>query len=502
MNKLKTIVSSNYFFVAIVLYYSLFYVLFGEQYPFKAGFSTDGRVYESIVFSFSQSYYFDSYYIHRILPSLIIRISFNLFSIDMTEANILFAFQILNIVSLVISSYFLKKIFLILKISLKSQLLFFIMFLFNFGVIKYQFYFPSMTDQLALMLSTLLLYFYLRNNVAGLVISTIALAFTWPMAYYLGLILIALPFAVLPYSQASKLQKKAVYSISVLYILILSTIIVFILNLDIKVAFVAKIDRGWLALPLSIAGIATIYFFFGKLFLNKALFNVLLFIKKIDYKRLAISGIVFITVYLIIGALHPKPTFLYSISQTLIDPVLYSFIKPLITIVADVSYFGVLICLLILFWNSFCKIASQMGWGIVIAMGLNLFLFGLAPQSRHLINLLPWLIVILAKALDKYSFPNHFYIIVGILSIIASKVWLPLNIYDYYKTMAPTDENGNIGFPDQILWMNIGPWMDTQMYYVQGIAALVIMAIFFLMLYKIEINKSNRIRLMRKFHVK
>lgn len=502
MFKLKSIVSHKYFFVSVILYYGVFYILMGEKYPFKAGFSTDGRVYESLVFSFQESYYFDSYYIHRILPSFIIRSFFNLFSISFTEPNILFAFQLLNILSLAVCSFFLKKIFTALKISLKNQLLFFFLLVLSFGVSKYHFYFPSMTDQLALMLSTLLLYFYMKNNIIGISATAIALAFTWPMAYYLGLILLAIPFGTLPYSPASSLQKKILYSFFILYILLFSVIIVFILNIDIKVDFVSKIDRGILAFALCLAGVATIYFFFAKLFLNKTFLDIPLFIKKIDYKRLIIAGSVFIIVYFIIKALQPKPTFLYSISQTLIDPVLYSFIKPLITIVADVSYFGVFICLLILFWNSFCKTVSQFGWGITLAIAFNLFLFGLAPQSRHLINLFPWFVVLLAKAMDKYSFSNNFYIVTAVLSFVASKVWLPLNIYENFTTAAMKDSNGNLGFPDQILWMNIGPWMNEQMYYVQGFFALAITGILFFTLYKIEKDDSNRLRLIRKFSIK
>jgi hypothetical protein len=502
MTRLKSILNSNYFFPAIALYYGIFYILFGEQYPFKAGFSTDGRVFESFVYSFTESYYFDSYYVHRILPAFLIRTFFKLFSNPLSEPAILLAFQILNILSLIISCYFLKQLFTLLKVTLKNQLLFFLLFFFNFGVIKYHFYFPSMTDQLALMLSTILLYFYLRNNITGIIISTIALAFTWPMAYYLGLILIAFPVNILPYSQIDLGKRKLIYFFSALYILTLIVFFVFIMNAKINVLFVAQIDRRLFPLILSIIGTTFFYLMFAKLFFNKMLFDIQLFLKKLNYKRLLTSAGVFILVYVTVKALHPKPTYTYSISQTLTDPVTYSLIRPLITIVADVSYFGVIVCILIFFWTSFCKTLSQMGWGLVIAVGFNLFLFGAAPQSRHLVNLLPWITVFLAKALDKYSFSKIFYITVGILGILASKVWLKLNIYADYKEWAKVDENGNLGFPDQILWMNIGPWMNEQMYYLQGAVALILIGILFFILYKIERNDANQLRIVKKYHLK
>jgi hypothetical protein len=55
-----------------------------------------------------------------------------------------------------------------------------------------------------------------------------------------------------------------------------------------------------------------------------------------------------------------------------------------------------------------------MGWGLVAAFVLNLYLFGMVPESRRLINLMPWLTVFLIKSLNRYSFSNSFYKFSGI----------------------------------------------------------------------------------------
>jgi len=127
-------------------------------------------------------------------------------------------------------------------------------------------------------------------------------------------------------------------------------------------------------------------------------------------------------------------------------------------------------------------------------------LFGITPQSRHLINILPWIIIFLIKAINKYSFSNSFYIIVGVLSFIASKVWLLLNIYAPNSTLN-VDKNGSIGFPSQILWMNIGPWMNERMYYVQGGVMLLFIGILFLVLYKVELNGFKKLKFVRKYQI-
>lgn len=498
MLKLKALINNQWFFPILILYYGIFYILFGEAYPFNGGLSTDGFVFASFIPDFTKSFFFDSYYVQRILPSLLVSSLFKLLSINTTEPNIYIAFQILNLISIIITCYFFKQILLLFKISLKNQLLAFTLLLLNFGVIKYPFYLPVMTDTFAMMLSTILLYCYLQNDLKGILISTFMLAFTWPMGYYQGLLLIAFPICILPFSPVLKWQKTLITTASVFYIFILSILFLFIEKRDMTVKFVMKIDHN--LLPLSILGIILMYFFFAKIFLNKTLFNIPLFFKKLNHKRILLSFSVFFLVYIIIKLLHPNPIPKYSTEQTLRDPTVYSLIRPLISIVADTSYFGIIICLLLIFWSSVSKIISKMGWGLVAAIGLNLFLFGITPQSRHLINILPWVIVFLVKAINKYSFSNSFYMVVGLLSFTASKIWLLLNIYEGNAT-ANIDKNGSMGFPDQILWMNIGPWMSEQMYYVQGGVMVLFTGILFFMLYKVELDKFNKLHLIRKFKV-
>ncbi|MES2593555.1 MAG: hypothetical protein V4608_16850 [Bacteroidota bacterium] len=497
MIKLKALLNNKWFFPALIFYYGTFYILFGEKYPFNGGLSTDGYVFGTFIPDFTKSYFFDSYYVQRILPSFLVSIFFKILSINSVIANIYIAFQILNLLSIVITCYYFKRILLWFKITFKNQLLAFTLLLLNFGVIKYPFYMPVMTDTFAMMLSTILLFCYIKNDIKGMVFTTLMLAFTWPMGYYHGLLLLALPISILPFQKPLKIQKNLIYGGFTIYILFLSLYLVFIKKMDNTVLYVSKIDRNLLF--ISITGIALLYFFFAKLFFNKTLLDISLFFKKLKYERVLVSLGVFAIVTAIVYFLNPNPTPKYTTVQVLTDPIIYALIKPLISLVADTSYFGVVVCLLMIFWNDFCKIMSQMGWGIAAAIGLNLFLFGITPQSRHLINILPWVIVFLAKALNKYSFSNRFYIVVGLLSFVASKIWLLLNIYHIWPHLT-FDRNGCLGFPDQILWMNIGPWMNEQMYYVQGGVMLLIIAILILTLYKIEINKSNKLlQLVRRF---
>lgn len=496
MIKLKSLLNHQWFFPVLMLYYGMFYILIGEIYPFNGGLSTDGYVYSTFIPDFKTSGFFDAYYVHRILPSFIISEFLKLFATKPIIPNIITAYQILNVVSLILTCYFLKQILILFKISFKNQLLAFALFLLNFGIIKSTFYLPVLTDTFALMLSTLLLYYYLKNNLFGLIICTLLLAFTWPMTYYQGLLLIAIPFSVLPFTPPLKWQKKLIYGASVLYILVLIIIYIYIQKIEVTTDYVMRINRT--LLPLSIFGVLLFFFFSAKIFLNKTLLDLPLFLKKLNYKRLLISVGVFVVVFLIIFFLNPKPIPYYSTAQTLREPIIYALIRPFIYIIADISYLGIIVCLLLMFWSSFCKTVSQMGWGLVAALALNLYSFGMVPESRRLINLMPWLTVFLIKSLNKYSFSNSFYIVVGLLSLLGSKVWFLLNNNEGYPPMQ-LDKNGSMGFPYQKLWMNFGPWMNEQMYYVQGAVMLLFMAILFFTLYKVERNDVNKFQIVRKF---
>ncbi|MFY9308870.1 MAG: hypothetical protein WAQ28_07455 [Bacteroidia bacterium] len=497
MDKFKAIIFNKWFFPVLFIYYGINYVVSGEVYPKMV--SADGRVFVTLIWDFRQSQYFDMYYVYRILPSLIIKSIFSFISdVRPVGEQLIPAFQILNIFCIVATCYVLDKIMSFFKIIPQKRVLAYILLLINFALLKYPFYLPVMTDNVALLLSTMLLYFYLKNNTWAIIACTLALAFTWPMGYYQGLILIALPVHILPYTVPNKLQKRLIYGGALLLISFLVLLIIFIEKQEIWMEFAARIDRKYL--PLSIISIIIPYYFFAKIFLNKSLLDIPLFFKMLNYKRIAYAVLLFILVYTIVHLLDPKPTAMYSTAQTLRDPTLFGLRRPFVYLISDISYFGVVVCILILFWNSVAKIISQLGWGLVGAIGLNILLFGITPQTRHLINLLPWLVVFIVAALNKRDIPNYVYFAIAALAFFTSKIWLELNNYEDYPPMQ-LDKNGSMGLPHQKFWMNLGPWMSDQMYVIQGTFCLLVMGILFFLFYKIT-TVNNKLMVVQRFPAK
>ncbi len=496
MLKLKALLNNQWFFPIVMLYYGIFYISFGETFPLNGGVTMDGVVFSTFVSDFKKSHFFDTFYVHRILPSLIVGGIFKLFLISPTNPHIFTSFQILNLAGIITSCYFLKRIFVFFNISLKNQLLGFTLFLVNFAMLKFPFYLPVMSDTLALAVSTMMLFFYLKNNTFGVICCTIAACFTWQPSFYQGLILTAFPYCYLPFSPIARRTKLILRLSAALSLILICLFIIFIKKMDTASEHVARINRT--LLPLSILGASVLYFFFSNIFLNSNLLNIRLFLSKLKLLNFIYTLCIWGASFAVIYYLNPFPNKFYPLQNTLFNPFLSALVWPLHTLVSHTAFWGMLVILLIFFWGDFCRFISQMGWGLVGAFALNLFLFGLISETRCLTNLLPWLIVFLANVLNKYSFSKSFYIITALLCFATSKIWLLLNNNDDFSGMQ-LDKNFSMGFPHQKFWMNIGPWMSQQMYYLQGGGVLLLLAILFFMFYKIEVKRITKVRVVRRY---
>jgi hypothetical protein len=325
-----------------------------------------------------------------------------------------------------------------------------------------------------------LFYAYLRNNIFWMIILTVSLAFTWPIGYYQGLLLIAFPYQKVEFRPFTKIAKAGIY-ISSAAVFILSFIFIIIIhNADTHLVFVPKINRN--LLPLSASLIVVLYIAFAKLFLNAKLFDIRYFYKMLDIYRIFFAMATFLIVTTFIMFLNLPPSDFYQTSSILENPTVHSLVRPMFTMVAHFTFFGTVICLLIFYWKRFANVVVHSGWGVVGAFALNLYMFGIMPESRILINLFPWITILLIVAINKINFSKAFYIVVAILSFISSRIWLIIDL----KLNSSTDENGSIDFPSQLFYMNMGPWMSEKAYYYQLIFLVMCCLILFFVLFKVS----------------
>lgn len=494
---LRQIIDNYWFFPIILLNYGFFYILFGEKYPAQEGFGTDGYVYQTLITQFDQSHFFDSFYIRRIFPSFLIRNILTAFSLELSPKNIFYAFEMLSLICVSLSSFYLKKIMAFLKINLRNQMLAFMLLFVSFALLKWPFYFPAMTDTMALALSTILLYYYLRQNIIGLTIITILLAFTWPMGYYQGLLLIAFPYRKIEFIPMQQKEKFILYALSFLLFVVAFIYVILIKKTDTNLIFVPKIEKNLLAFNFFF--LLIVFMSFARLFFNAELFNLKLFFNSLNYIRIGFAAGIFSIIMLAIWKMGLPKSTVYETSTIIENPIVYASVRPMLTIVSHYAFFGTIVCLVILFWSSLTKAIAQSGWALVGAFALNLYLFGIMPESRTLINLFPWITIFLIYGINKYSFSNSFYIVVGCLCVLTSKIWFLIDYEMDYELGMVVDKNGSIDFPNQRFFMNLGPWMSEKAYYIHGTAMLLNFMILFFLLYRVKILSNYKIVINRKY---
>jgi hypothetical protein len=465
MQKIKQIVGQNLFFPILILYYTAFYFFFGEKLPINDGLGWDGQIYAKIAQEGLNSAIIDNYYVTRLLPSLIIHYLFKIFPIAFTNSNVVMAFGLLNALLLTTAAFFFKRILEFFKISLKNQLLAFTLVFLNFSVSKFSLYYPVLTDVCALFLSMGLLYFYFKGSTVLLLIFGFLGAFTWPLIFYLSVLLFIFPYSPVSFAPAEKKISMTIRFLIAIYATTMSIYafkgtanneMEFILNPDSRLFFISGLV------------IVASFYCLSSLLLNENLFSFRELKSSTDFRRIIVVGILFFIIKVISGALITNPVNSPYLSFGRSIFLLFSrgLVRPGIYLVSFTTYFGSILLLLIFFWNEFSQKLSLLGRGFAFCVLFYLFLFGLASESRVLIALMPFLAILLIVIINQYTLPGFFYAVVFAINLFISKMWLPIN-FDSNNLFTTIDSNGAIGFSNQKYWMNFGPWMSENMYYLQ-----------------------------------
>lgn len=492
MNKegLKSFVNNLYFFPVLVGLWGVFYFLFGEKIPANNGLGWDGFRYADILKNLLHSKEIDSYTAMRVYPSFLLRSFYSIFNIELSDQNIVRGFELLNVLSVFFTVFFIKKIFIHLKLKFETQILGFILLIFNYAFLKHTFFYPVLTDLTALCLSTMLLYFWLKNETINMIIIILIGAFTWPILFYQGLLLIVFPVEQKEPVYVNKWFRILFSVVSLVFASALIYYFIFKQKLDAPYLFTLKIDRD--LLMLSITGVLMIYYFLPFIFFDKRLFQFSEIKNKIHLNRLLVIAVLYVFFHIGVRTFNLKNTDSsdFTVEHVLSTPIIYSHVKPLISLVTQCSFYGLIIVFLILFWRKFIKSVQSFGLGITLAFALNLYLCALISEARILINLLPWIVVFLMPVFDKYKLSSGILFLIFVLNFIISKVWLTIH-YDFFNN--PYNTDGTIGFPNQKYYMHTGVWMTEGMWKLQFVLMLLVFIISFFVFYKINFNSKKKI---------
>lgn len=179
-----------------MLLWSIFYFFWGEKITVNQGLGYDGVFYGRITQNFDvfiENKSFSSYYVNRILPCGIVYITLKTLGFSLSPPNIIHAFYILNTLSWIVSLVFCHKIMKHYQISGNIQWLMTVLLLINFYVLKFIFYTPVLTDSMAFLVGTLLLWFYTKNNLYAIIPTGLLGGFVYPLFYVYTCILVVLP---------------------------------------------------------------------------------------------------------------------------------------------------------------------------------------------------------------------------------------------------------------------------------------------------------------------
>ncbi|MFL5327671.1 MAG: hypothetical protein ACJ8C4_02045 [Gemmataceae bacterium] len=436
---------------------------FGERVEVNEGLGWDGVIYARWVRDFHQEIFVnkvDTYYVQRILPAAVVHYGLRACWAPLNDANIMRAFGLLSVALLGAMGGLWGAIGRELKISQRGQWLGFLALFCNYVVLKHSFYVPVTTDVCAYAIGLAMLYCYLTDRRIGLIALTLAGAFTWPLAVYVGIALLLFPRSE---SAAGNVNDKR----PIILIAIGSVFSFFAIHYE---AVLGPQGQAWLgdaqyfdpvrSLVNLSSAVSAIYLFLGAAVLCSSS-RLLDWRTYITPARLGWTALTLIALASVRQWQHAwsNGVQFMGVRDMLENTALTTAAKPGVFLVTHAAYYGPFFLLALFLWRPVSNLIRSNGVGLSLAVGMGLVLT-LNSQSRYVINIFVMVIPFVAKATDTLRWRAPQIGLLAGLSLLASKVWLTTNVAPFTGKL--------LEFPDQLLFMTHGPWISTEMYLLQG----------------------------------
>ena len=474
----KKIASSHRLMFLIIFSLGIFNYFFGEKTPASQGLGWDGVIYGQLVrglIDMIHSGQLNEYYAHRSLPAFIVRSFMIFFDTEMSDFNIVKSFEIFNLFLILSSVLVWKKIADHFKLSSKARWIGFAGLFLNFAFSKQLFYLPVLTDYAALLLSLLLLLFYVERKPIAMFITTVLAAFCWPGSAVMGALLIlfsAVQFSEKIVNPKLSLIKKEQYSnyfrlgLGLLIFCIIARPLYSFLSL----AFfkTANTSFKW---PAFFTGLPVVYLLLiallvllGSLQFITELISEFRKTEKIKaLKLMFLAAAAVIAPAYLVGLISnpelPNPNTLVSLLELLLTPPDNKFFLSPLTLIL---LWGPVLILMMLCWNQVSVQLRKLGPGAVASVALVLPL-GLACEPRFLLMAWPFLIISFVRASETIQFKPTFKLLFIFLVIIFSQFWLKINNGIWSDELY----SDLLLFPKQFLFMHYGLWMSWLSYNIQ-----------------------------------
>lgn len=411
----------------------------------------------------------------RVLPSAVVHYSLRLGRVPLTYPNIILAFGILNAALLTLTAFLWCRVADQLEISRGGKWLGAAGLFVNFGALRWFSYCPVQIDPCALAVGMGMLYCYLARLRWAVAALTVLGASFWPLLLCHGIPLLLFPRTRCPEGLTSprfKLNTLLAFTFAAgafafdVYLLRKG-------HLGLQASWLADYCRVCLHLwqplgPVSLfaAACVALYLFLAL----RGLWDCGLFFRPGFWLRsLHLRAI--LTVLLLLLAvrwLNPFPTSLayHYNTHDLVRMLAWQSIRiPALPYVAHAVFFGPILILALLRWKLICRQLNAFGLGLTLCVTVNLLL-SIDAESRHFFHFLPVVVAFVVKALDNVAWRARHYTVFALLSLLFSKIWLPIGGF-------PDATTDNVHrFPAQRLFMNLGPWMSHESFLLQTVVIL------------------------------
>ncbi len=437
----------------------------GEKIPLNNGAGFDGLFYYNVAKDFSTDFFgdgYDRFRIFRIFPFFLINLFFSFFCIEPSHTNLMRSMFVLHYVNLAIQLIFFFKLAKFNAWKKATTAIIFSCYFFNYFILKNCGYEIFQTDAFAMSIF-LISYYYLlsRKFVRAISISFLGIL-TWPTITYTIWLLYLFkdPFP----TQAPRLKFHTGKSLAIAFPL-LSVGAVATLYVLHKQPLLESMLFTQASPPLLFASAIAWFAFLFYILRNcdYRFHTPFQYLRSLPWKKLVLIALPFVALNIFIR-MHANDVFYFSevafILQIFLRPLKYPFITP----VGHICYFGILPLLVLFLFRDFSKDIFNRSAGYALAF-LAFIFFATDSEARHVIPLLPMILVPLASVLDKMNWNKKSVASLIALQIALSHFYLTINT----EGLAEALESNNFTTIAQRYLMSFGPWMTLRSYIIWAI---------------------------------
>jgi len=454
--------------IAIIIAGSAVTILLGERIGIYRGEGWDGQAYTAWARDFPKEILetgVTTFQSERVLPSAVLYFALSAVGAAHSGDHVIAAFQLFNVLALVVTAILLVRIALLLGWSRTQTWVAFVATFLGFANAREALYYPTMTDPAAFALGMGTVWAYLARRPIAQWLIAFASAFTWPALVAFGFAASMPPRpAALPTTTgrwqrwlALGLALAAAAFIVVWFVYVLSntvgierwlerahhdlypvTIACIVISTSLAAYIVARQPETWSVWPY-LRGVGWLRIAFGVVAVA-----AILVLRELWHERAGTKGYGF-------GWRELRH---YYVANAVLGP--------LWNVVHQVTYFGPIVLVAIGAWPRIAATASRWGPTAVLTLGI-VVISSVSSDARHLLHVMPFIIVITVTATADWWTPRRALVFAAIY-LVWSKVWLKIGY---------TSVHDSLSWPDMRFFMQHGPWASDTTFLAHLIAAVV-----------------------------